>query len=83
MDINCRHPLGWTALHVAVVTRNMPVVRFLVEQGADVNSRDEFSSAGRVARQRRTSSDRGIYLPLPPSLPPFISLLSFSPPQPV
>ena len=59
VDINCRHPLGWTALHVAVVTGNMAVVRFLVEHGADVNCRDEFSTSGRVARQLRTSSDRG------------------------
>ena len=60
VDINRRHPLGWTALHTAVVNANWPIVEFLVDNGVDVNSKDEFSSAPRMAAQERASSIRGI-----------------------
>ena len=42
VDINCRHPLGWSALHTAVVNTDWAVIEFLIENGADVNARDEF-----------------------------------------
>ena len=61
VDINCRHPLGWSALHTAVVNTDWAVIEFLIENGADVNARDEFSSASRVAAQERVSSTRGTY----------------------
>jgi ATP-dependent Clp protease ATP-binding subunit ClpB len=60
IDVNCRHPLGWTALHTAVINANQPVVEFLVDNGVDINSKDEFSSAPRMASQERTSSTRGM-----------------------
>ena len=59
VDVNCRHPLGWSALHTAVINTNWPVVEFLVENGTDMNSKDEFSSAPRVATQERVSSTQG------------------------
>ncbi|KAL5460314.1 hypothetical protein EMCRGX_G033756 [Ephydatia muelleri] len=58
VDINCRHPLGWTALHAAVVNQNWKVVKFLLEKGADMNVKDEFSSATRVAQQERVSPSK-------------------------
>ena len=62
VDVNRRHPLGWTALHTAVVNANWPVVEFLVDNGVDINSKDEFSSAPRMAAQERASSTQGIYM---------------------
>ena len=60
IDVNCRHPLGWTALHTAVINANWPVIEFLVDNGVDMNSKDEFSSAPRMAAQERASSTQGI-----------------------
>lgn len=61
VDVNCRHPLGWTALHTAIVNANWPVVEFLVDNGVDINSKDEFSSAPRMAAQERAGSTQGIH----------------------
>ena len=60
VDVNCRHPLGWCALHTAVVNTDWPVIEFLVESGVDVNSKDEFSSAQRVAAHERASAIKGM-----------------------
>jgi len=68
VSIDTRHPLGWTALHVgecssapsiaAAVHGSEAAVRLLVERGADVDARDEYSAkagAGYEARfHRRT-----------------------------
>jgi ankyrin repeat protein len=59
VDVNCRHPLGWNALHSAVVNGSWDTIKLLVESGADVNAKDEFSSALRIAAQRGTDSSRG------------------------
>lgn len=61
VDVNCRHPLGWTALHTAVINATWPVIEFLVNNGVDINSKDEFSSAPRMAAQERVSSTQGVY----------------------
>ena len=61
IDVNCRHPLGWTALHTAVVNANWPVIEFLIENGVDINGKDEFSSAQRMAAQEKVSSTQGMY----------------------
>lgn len=63
-DVNYRHPLGWTALHTAVINGNLGAVKCLVRRGADVNMRDEFSTARRVARKQGISSERGEDTPL-------------------
>ena len=61
VDINCRHPLGWTALHTAVINTNWPVIEFLIKNGVDINSKDEFSSAPRMAAQERVNSTQGMH----------------------
>ena len=59
VDVNCRHPLGWNGLHTAVVNGHYHVIRFLIGKGADINIKDEFSSAQRIASQEGVSSMRG------------------------
>jgi len=51
LDVNVRHPLGWTALHVAAVNGNVGAVRALLKAGADPNLGDEFISAHRTGIQ--------------------------------
>lgn len=46
--MNVRHPLGWTALHVAAVNRNVQAVKALLKAGADPNLGDEFISGHRT-----------------------------------
>jgi ATP-dependent Clp protease ATP-binding subunit ClpB len=48
LDVNVRHPLGWTALHVAAVNRNVEAVKALLKAGADPNLGDEFISGHRT-----------------------------------
>lgn len=61
IDVNCRHSLGWNALHAAVVNGNWDAVQLLIENGADVNAKDEFSSARRIASQEGINSIMGKY----------------------
>ncbi|KAL0279756.1 UNVERIFIED_CONTAM: hypothetical protein PYX00_001247 [Menopon gallinae] len=49
IDVNTRHPLGWTALHVASVNGQLKVVEALLKAGADPDLGDNFSSAQKVA----------------------------------
>ncbi|CAI8040388.1 Caseinolytic peptidase B protein homolog [Geodia barretti] len=58
VDVNSRHPLGWNAVHSAVINRQHGVVEFLLRKGADVNAEDEFSSARRMASRLRISPAR-------------------------
>lgn len=60
IDVNCRHTFGWNALHTAVANGNQNAIKLLVEHGADVNAKDEFSSAHRIAAQERISSILGM-----------------------
>lgn len=39
MSVNTANAGGWTALHNAVMTGTLPVVKFLVSQGADINAK--------------------------------------------
>ena len=61
VNVNCRHRLGWSALHSAVVNGNWDAIKFLVESGADVNAKDEFSSALRIAVQEDLNYGRGMW----------------------
>ncbi|CAK9826269.1 Caseinolytic peptidase B protein homolog [Anthophora retusa] len=42
IDVNIRHPLGWTALHLAAINARPEVIKLLLKYGADVNAQDEF-----------------------------------------
>ncbi|CAL7936424.1 unnamed protein product [Xylocopa violacea] len=42
VDVNMRHPLGWTALHVAAINAKPEVIKLLLKHGANINSQDEF-----------------------------------------
>jgi len=41
LDVNRRHPLGWTALHAAAAMGDEELVALLIDMGADVNLADE------------------------------------------
>ncbi|ESO88461.1 hypothetical protein LOTGIDRAFT_234520 [Lottia gigantea] len=53
---NCRHVLGWTALQQAAVNRNLEVVKFLLEVGADPNLGDEFVNVNITSREKRLNT---------------------------
>lgn len=48
VDVNCRHPYGWTALHSAAANSRPEAVRFLLKNGADPNMADTFSNIYQV-----------------------------------
>ncbi|XP_053399271.1 caseinolytic peptidase B protein homolog [Mercenaria mercenaria] len=52
VDINKRHLLGWTALHVAAINGNVNAIKQLLEAGADPNIGDEFSTINQVSREK-------------------------------
>lgn len=56
IDANTRHPLGWRPLHVAAVNGRYGVVEALIDAGADVDAKEEFSTAFRVARSQKMNS---------------------------
>lgn len=49
IDVNGRHSLGWTPLHLASVQGRKDIVGMLLEAGADVDSIDEYSNAFQLA----------------------------------
>lgn len=51
VDVNCRHPYGWTALHAAAVNHRSHAVKFLLDSGADPNIQDNFSNIYQVSKQ--------------------------------
>ncbi|KAI0232506.1 caseinolytic mitochondrial matrix peptidase chaperone subunit B [Lamellibrachia satsuma] len=56
LDVNRRHELGWTALQVAVINKNVEAARVLLAAGADPNLGDEFSNVYQVARDKHLNS---------------------------
>ncbi|XP_032223000.1 caseinolytic peptidase B protein homolog isoform X2 [Nematostella vectensis] len=55
-DVNQKHPLGWTTLHTAAVNGNQWTVAALIELGADLNVRDDFSTVYKTAQKRHMRS---------------------------
>ncbi|XP_057314855.1 caseinolytic peptidase B protein homolog [Hydractinia symbiolongicarpus] len=53
IDVNEKHPLGWTALHSAAMSGRARTVKFLLQAGADPNALDEFSTIYKVASRKR------------------------------
>ena len=51
-DPNVRHPLGWSALHVAAVNGQREVVELLLKSGADPNLPDEYTNIYHTARDK-------------------------------
>lgn len=62
IDVNLRHPLGWTALMVAAINGRAGVVKILLENGADPNMGDDFTNVNKVARERGLHSLEGMLL---------------------
>nr|CAD7405391.1 unnamed protein product [Timema poppensis] len=54
-DVNQRHPLGWTALHVAAINGKVEVLKTLIEAGANVDLGDDFINV------YRTSIEKGLH----------------------
>lgn len=62
IDINTRHPLGWTALHTAAINQKVDVIKVLLHDGADVNAGDNFVNVYRTAMEMGLHSLDGIYV---------------------
>lgn len=52
VDLNKRHQLGWTALQLAAVNKNLKAVQLLLKNGADPNLGDDYSNYMRIAREK-------------------------------
>ncbi|XP_003377880.1 caseinolytic peptidase B protein-like protein [Trichinella spiralis] len=62
VDPNERHFLGWTALHVASFHGSCKALKVLLENGADVNTKDNFSNVQTVARDMRISFLEALFI---------------------
>ena len=62
MDMNTRHPMGWTALHVASINSRLGVVKALLKAGADPDLGDDFINIQRTAIEKGLHSMNGLYL---------------------
>ena len=51
-DVDARHHLGWSALHVAAVNGRSDVVRALVKAGADPNLPEDYTNIYHTAREK-------------------------------
>ncbi|KAK9508951.1 hypothetical protein O3M35_006380 [Rhynocoris fuscipes] len=52
IDVNKRHFLGWTALHLAAVSGNADTLKVLLDAGADPNIGDDFVNSYRTATEK-------------------------------
>ncbi|XP_066925918.1 mitochondrial disaggregase-like [Clytia hemisphaerica] len=53
VDVNSKHPLGWSAIHAAAFSGNSKAMKYLIEKGADVNVCDEYTSPYKIASHKR------------------------------
>lgn len=53
VDVNMRHSLGWTPLHLAAILGRCDIVQRLLKAGADIDAIDEFSNATQIAYEHR------------------------------
>ncbi|XP_011681936.2 caseinolytic peptidase B protein homolog isoform X1 [Strongylocentrotus purpuratus] len=60
-NVNARHQLGWTALHVATINRHEKALRALLKAGGDPNIGDEFSSVWQTAQEKSLNSLQVLY----------------------
>ena len=60
--MNTRHPLGWTALHVAAINGKSEALKFLISKGADVNAGDEFINVFKTAMEKGLHTLDGKYV---------------------
>lgn len=51
VDVDDRHQLGWTALHLAAVSGQAEIVSALLSAGADPDAEDEFQTVHNTARK--------------------------------
>ncbi|CAF1076813.1 unnamed protein product [Rotaria sordida] len=51
LDVNLRHPLGWTPLLVAVINNQIDCVKYLLSKGADPNQSDEYTNIQSMAKK--------------------------------
>ncbi|CAH1398383.1 unnamed protein product [Nezara viridula] len=52
VNVNLKHHLGWTALHLAAVNGNTELLKILIEAGCDVNAGDEYINNYRTAHEK-------------------------------
>ncbi|CAL8109956.1 unnamed protein product [Orchesella dallaii] len=56
VDVNARHYLGWSALHVAAMNGHWSTVKILLDAGADPNLGDEFTTVYHTAHKIKMHS---------------------------
>jgi len=56
VDVNRKHELGWTALHLAAVNGRQEVVSILLAAGANADAEDEFMNVYTTAREKQKHS---------------------------
>ena len=59
MDVNKRHPLGWTALQTAAINGRVEAIRYLVQQGANIDAGDDFINVYKTAMEKRMHPSDG------------------------
>lgn len=59
IDVNTRHPLGWTALHTAAINKKVEIIKILLDNDVDVNAGDNFVNVYKTAMEKGLHSFDG------------------------